>query len=270
VEGHTHAYIPTSQKGSAGGVAELDGSGKVPAGQLPSYVDDVLEVANYAALPGTGVTGIIYVTLDTNLCYRWTGSVYAEISPSLALGETSASAYRGDRGKAAYDHSQTTHDKAYVGLGNVDNTSDANKPISSATQNALNAKAPTSNPTFTGKVENQVTHAINQGGETRIGSYYEGNFNGIGFCYWIDGVGSTHRYVSVYVGGLRTDIITLSDSGIVVGGSVKGTSLKTANWSIEEDVNGNELHKYQGVLKYWVTPDGVINSVNNIRGRVTP
>lgn len=59
----------------------------------------------------------------------------------LALGETSSTAYRGDRGKIAYDHSQVPHDKTLVGLGNVDNTSDLNKPISTATQNALNLKA---------------------------------------------------------------------------------------------------------------------------------
>ena len=58
----------------------------------------------------------------------------------LVLGETSSTAYRGDRGKTAYDHSQITHDKNLVGLGNVDNTSDLNKPISTATQTALNSK----------------------------------------------------------------------------------------------------------------------------------
>lgn len=57
-------------------------AGKVPAGQLPSYVDDVLEVANFAALPGTGETGKIYVTLDDGKAFRWSGSVYVEISPS--------------------------------------------------------------------------------------------------------------------------------------------------------------------------------------------
>ncbi len=94
--------------GSADGVAELDSGGKVPSSQLPSYVDDVVEVANFAALPGTGETGLIYVTLDTNLTYRWSGSAYVEISASLSLGETSSTAYRGDRGKTAYDHSQVT------------------------------------------------------------------------------------------------------------------------------------------------------------------
>jgi len=102
------AKIPLAQKGASSGVAELDSSGKVPSAQLPSYVDDVLEYLNLAAFPAFGETGKIYVAQDTNKTYRWSGSAYVEISQSLALGETSATAYRGDRGKTAYDHSQTT------------------------------------------------------------------------------------------------------------------------------------------------------------------
>lgn len=82
--------------------------GLVPANQLPSYVDDVLEYANLAAIQAepTPLTGKIYIALDTNLTYRWTGSTYGVLDPSLALGETLSTAYRGDMGKAAYDHSQ--------------------------------------------------------------------------------------------------------------------------------------------------------------------
>ena len=101
--------LNTSLKGAANGLAELDSSGKVPSAQLPSYVDDVLEYANKASFPATGESGKIYISQDNNKTYRWSGSAYVEISPSLALGETSATAYRGDRGKIAYDHSQTTH-----------------------------------------------------------------------------------------------------------------------------------------------------------------
>jgi hypothetical protein len=64
------------------GYAGLDGSGKIAASLLPSYVDDVVEAANYAALPGTGETSKIYVTVDTNKTYRWSGSAYVEISAS--------------------------------------------------------------------------------------------------------------------------------------------------------------------------------------------
>lgn len=99
----------SANKGVAGGYAELDGSGFVPSAQLPSYVDDVLEYADFASFPVTGESGKIYVALDVNKTYRWSGTVYVEISESLALGETSATAYRGDRGKTAYDHSQGAH-----------------------------------------------------------------------------------------------------------------------------------------------------------------
>lgn len=57
--------------------------GKVPASQLPSYVDDVLEYANFAAFPSTGESGKIYVALDTNKTYRWSGSEYVEIANAL-------------------------------------------------------------------------------------------------------------------------------------------------------------------------------------------
>ena len=135
---HTIAEIDNLQNTLAN-KADLVG-GKVPANQLPAYVDDVLEFANLASFPATGENGKIYIAIDTNLTYRWGGSSYVVMSSSLALGETSSTAYRGDRGKVAYDHSQVTHDKTLVGLGNVDNTSDLNKPISTATQSALDLK----------------------------------------------------------------------------------------------------------------------------------
>lgn len=109
VKDSLNAKLATSLKGAVNGLAELDSTGKVPSSQLPSYVDDVIEVASYSNLPTTGETGKIYVTLDTNKTYRWSGTAYVEISASLALGETSTTAYRGDRGKTAYDHSQSSH-----------------------------------------------------------------------------------------------------------------------------------------------------------------
>lgn len=96
-----NAFIST--KGQPGGLAELDSTGRVPAAQLPSYVDDVLEFSTKAQFPQTGETGKIYVAKDTNLTYRWTGTQYLEISQSLALGETPSTAYPGDKGKANRD-----------------------------------------------------------------------------------------------------------------------------------------------------------------------
>lgn len=217
-------------KGAPNGLASLNESGIIPSAQLPSYVDDVIEVDTFSNLPGTGESGKIYIVQDTNLTYRWSGTGYVEISKSLALGETSSTAYPGDKGKATTDKLNKTSNKVVVGpvtvnpftdkvvlkyqthftstnsdsedshtinaatisqaglmsssdktkldglkdqagitsdidavqtnlethinnksnphevtkdqvgLGNVDNTSDANKPISNATQTALNGK----------------------------------------------------------------------------------------------------------------------------------
>ena len=132
--------IPTSEKGAANGVATLDSDGKVPSSQLPSYVDDVIELLNVTnTAPSTcakgdmyynttskkiftataantwgttgadGEAGKIYVNLNNGKTYRWGGTDMAVISETISLGETSSTAYRGDRGKIAYDHSQSTH-----------------------------------------------------------------------------------------------------------------------------------------------------------------
>lgn len=219
-----------NSKGAPNGLASLNESGIIPSAQLPSYVGDVIEVDTFSNLPGTGESGKIYIVQDTNLTYRWSGTDYVEISKSLALGETSSTAYSGDKGKATTDKLNRIPDKLItdtvnvnqstteavlnfttyrqeaqqvgrntltitsatisqaglmsssdktkldglkdqagitsdidavqtnlethinnksnphevtkdqVGLGNVDNTSDANKPISNATQTALNGK----------------------------------------------------------------------------------------------------------------------------------
>ena len=163
--------------------ANLSDNGKVPANQLPSYVDDVLEYGNLSTFPVTGETDKIYVAQDTNLTYRWSGTRYVEISQSIALGETSTTAYPGNKGKANEEailneisraqrkeqsiqdsideeivranrvetNIQDSHNrhitdynnphnvtKFQVGLGNVDNTSDVNKPISDAQQREFN------------------------------------------------------------------------------------------------------------------------------------
>lgn len=109
IDSKLNSKLNSSLKGVNNGIAELDSTGKVPSSQLPSYVDDVLEFNSQSNFPSTGETGKIYIAKDTNKTYRWSGTNYVEISTSLALGETSSTAYRGDRGKIAYDHSQTSH-----------------------------------------------------------------------------------------------------------------------------------------------------------------
>lgn len=77
--------------------------GKVPASELPSYVDDVLEYSSTSSFPAIGESGKIYIAQDTNKTYRWGGSAYVEISESLALGETASTAYAGNKGKQNAD-----------------------------------------------------------------------------------------------------------------------------------------------------------------------
>ncbi len=98
-----------ANKGNVNGYAELDGTGKVPSSQLPSYVDDVLEFDNLASFPATGEASIIYIAKDTNFNYRWGGSSYIRLNEGVVLGETSSTAYRGDRGKIAYDYAVASH-----------------------------------------------------------------------------------------------------------------------------------------------------------------
>lgn len=103
--------VSTSAIGQANGVAGLDANGRVPSAQLPSYVDDVLEgsmtengfVISGESSPCEPESGKIYVDTTTQICYRWGGSAYVEISPSLALGETSSTAYAGHKGKQNAD-----------------------------------------------------------------------------------------------------------------------------------------------------------------------
>lgn len=97
------AQVKRSEMGAASGVATLDENGLVPSSQLPSFVDDVLEFDLKDNFPTTGETGKIYVAKDSNLTYRWSGTQYIEISASLALGETSSTAYAGDKGKDVAD-----------------------------------------------------------------------------------------------------------------------------------------------------------------------
>lgn len=150
-------------KQNAGSYATLV-NGLIPSSQLPSFVDDVLEYESLNLFPNIGSTGKIYVATDTNKTYRWTGSIYIEISASPgstdSVPEGSVNKYYTDTRASAAAPVQNVAGrvgnivltKNDVGLNNVDNTSDINKPVNNATQNALNLKANINNPTFTGTV----------------------------------------------------------------------------------------------------------------------
>lgn len=151
------SYIPTTEKGSANGVASLGSDGKVPSSQLPSYVDDVLEFNNKSSFPTTGETGKIYVAKDTNLTYRWSGSAYVEISPSLALGETSSTAYPGDKGKT----NATNISSLQTRMTNVENK---NSSQDTEISNIKNGTTTVAKATTSTKLATARTIAINGDG----------------------------------------------------------------------------------------------------------
>ncbi len=176
--------LPYTLKGTANGLAELDSTGFVKNTQLPSYVDDVLEFANYSTLPVIGETGKIYITVDNNKTFRWSGSIYAEISSSLALGETSATAYRGDRGKIAFDktaplnvtETTLTVDRDLHVEGNITASKDVIAyvagAVSSDVLNNLTAAAPLYKPSNTsvGLKYNGTQLEVNASNELQIKS----------------------------------------------------------------------------------------------------
>ena len=97
------AQVKRSEMGVANGVATLDENGQVPAAQLPSFVDDIVEYDNFEAFPDAGEEGKIYVDKATNTTYRWSGTQYTKIGSDLSLGETASTAYPGNKGKANAD-----------------------------------------------------------------------------------------------------------------------------------------------------------------------
>ena len=126
-------------KGAPNGLASLNESGVIPSAQLPSYVDDVVEVAAFSNLPSKGESGKIYIVTSTNIQYRWSGTAYVEISKSIALGETSSTAYPGDKGKATTDVvnslSDTLVNDVLVAQSNQNSVSLTIKSITKTTAN---------------------------------------------------------------------------------------------------------------------------------------
>lgn len=120
--------------------------GLIPAAILPGYMDSTIEVDNFGALPMPGGSSQIYITRDTNKTYRWTGTTYVVINETLALGYTAGTAFPGNKGQLAYDHSLRMDNPhgvraADIGLERVNNTSDLDKPVTNAMHTALATKA---------------------------------------------------------------------------------------------------------------------------------
>jgi Cu/Ag efflux protein CusF len=118
-------------------------SGKVPAEQLPSYVDDILEYPSLADFPDDGESGKIYLDKESGFLYRWSGSVYIIAGNPLRIGESSTDAFRGDQGKTAYDHSQQNHAPADATNGADWEVNVSNKPTTISAEQAAAIEANT-------------------------------------------------------------------------------------------------------------------------------
>lgn len=123
--------IIDTQKEQPNGLATLDFSGKIPSEQLPAFVDDIIQYESIQSFPEEGEVGKIYVDLNSNLTYRWSGSQYIEISPSLAIGTSNTTAFRGDYGQIAYNHAVAAGSAYQQGLYKIGSNSQGH--ITSAT-----------------------------------------------------------------------------------------------------------------------------------------
>lgn len=147
--------IQSTEKGAANGVAELDANGKVPTSQLPAYVDDVLSYNSLNDFPADGEDGKIYIAKDTNLSYRWGSSEYVVISPSLALGSTSSTAYRGDWG---------AEDRAAIGTLSTLNTTEKSNLVGAINELKTASDAKQGTLTFDSAPTSGSTNPVTSGG----------------------------------------------------------------------------------------------------------
>jgi hypothetical protein len=162
------AVILATEKGAVSGVCPLDAASKVSSTYLPSYVDDVLEYANYAALPATGETGKIYVALDTNKTYRWSGSAYIYIT-SGAVDSVA--------GKTGV----VTLTAADVGLGNVtNNAAVANLSGTNTGDQILPTTLPASDVSAWAKAATKPTYTYTEVGAQVAGTYATGTGSATG------------------------------------------------------------------------------------------
>lgn len=173
-----------SRKGQANGYVPLNGSGLIDSNYLPSYVDDVLEYANFGSFPGSGATGKVYVAIDTGDAYRWSGSAYVRISDRVTAAGITDSTSTGralvTAADAAAAKTALNLTKSDVGLSNVDNTSDATKNAASAalTNKDLSSGTntfPTFNQNTTGSAATLTTARTFR---TNLASTSTASFNG--------------------------------------------------------------------------------------------
>ena len=276
--------IPASEKGTASGVAELDSNGKVLSSQLPSYVDDVIEgyynstddrfyeESTFTTLI-TPESGKSWVDITSNKSYRWSGSVYIRVDEGVQLGETSSTAYRGDRGKTAYDFSQTpyTSTPAMNGTGSAGSSSawakgdhvhpkDTTKTdkVSGATSGHLAALDSSGNLTDSGKALSDLQAKLTAGNGITINSSTNTISADVNGAY--DIYDSTERVVGTWFGEpLYQKTI---DLGALPNATTKNVAHGISNLSRVVKGEGIAYSSANQVPLPWVSVSNIIQNVN--------
>lgn len=272
------SQVKRSEMGVANGVATLDGTGKVPAAQLPAYVDDVVEFEKFistltgltvgklyfntatskfvlatSATAGTSSdpeTGKIYVDMQYNKTYRWSGTQLTVISETLALGESADTAYDGARGKTAYDHSQIPGGTG-VHISDTERTNWNNKAENNQTLTdayLASDTAPTLNTAYTIKglfvfAFNAIKALLDRFNVSTGHSHNGTDSKKVDFSYLTGTSAIVKKYVTAGLTG-TTGSITAATHGcgtrpqvqFLVGGSIAGVAIDigatgTVTWS---------------------------------------
>jgi hypothetical protein len=240
--------------GAANGVATLGGDGKVPSSQLPSYVDDVVEVANYAALPAIGETGKIYITLDNNKVYRWTGSIYVEIAANNAVW----GAITGTLSNQTDLQNALNTKLSSVGLSMPSAFTVTNSPLTANGTIAVTGAGTTAQyvrgdgslatfPTVANEAERLITEVYNDSGATLTKGTVvyinggQGNLPTVAKALATGDATSAQTY-----GVVQTDITNMNNGFVVVIGSL--TDLDTQAYA-----NGTQLYLSSTVAGAWTS-----------------
>ena len=247
-------------KGQKNGLAELDSNGKVPSSQLPSYVDDVIEGYYYNSKfykeeshtnEIAGESGKIYTDLGNNKTYRWSGTTYTEISASLALGETSSTAYPGNKGAANADNITTNANnittlkgyftngvaKQAAADGNGNNIVDTYATKQNLASVAQNASAKIDKSVLTAKGDIIYASAASTPAKLAIGTNGKVLKVANGVPSWADDINTAHSHSAgvgltgsgnagtsgtyTYKVNLRDEHVATNSSTYTAGGSTK-------------------------------------------------
>lgn len=253
-----------ANKGVANGYAGLDATGKVPAAQLPSYVDDVLEYASLSGFPATGEAGKIYVACDTNKTYRWSGSAYIVITASPGSSDeivegTTNLYFTGTRAAAAAPVQSVAGKtgsvslvKSDVGLGNAENKSSATIRGEITSLNVTTALG------FTPYAATNPNGYISVSGVTWTNlSGKPTTLSGYGITDAADS-SHTHSYLPL-AGGTLTGLLIGATSSLAMsqeGGAARGSYVCRASGTGDANLAGMTFHNDVYAIKLGVRADG--------------